>query len=223
MALIVGDTGNYTLHGRIFMGWHCRLCEPIMHVNCARPGSDVPRLNSFLLPVYLVTLMRLPLLIILLCGALWYYFIEGRRMNETHVREAYALYWDAFHDDKRGTICNMFDKRFTATVRTMTPAGPVEETATKENACEGTKKFFDLKAEMEEKTGQELFINTEYTIDSIELASDRKSAVVEVSSEIRMGTERMLLMKINGTQTDTVIRDAGKIKFLSSDADISFY
>jgi hypothetical protein len=105
----------------------------------------------------------------------------------------------------------------------MTSAGAVEETVTKEDACESTKKFFDMKAEMEEKTGQELFINTEYMIDSIELASDRKSAVVEVSSEIRVGTERLLLVKINGTQTDTVIRDAGKIKFLSSDADVSFY
>ncbi len=188
-----------------------------------RDFSVLTLLVPFLFILIWMPFMRIPLLVILLCGALWYYFIEGRRMDEGRIRDAYALYWGAFYDDNRDAICNMFDKRFTATVTTMTPAGQVEETANKEVACDGTKKFFDMKKDMEEKIGQELFINTEYTIDNIELAPDRKSAKVAVSSEIRVGTEQRLFMKINGVQTDTVIRDAGKIKFLSSDAEISFY
>jgi hypothetical protein len=80
-----------------------------------------------------------------------------------------------------------------------------------------------MKQAMEEKLGQELFINMEHTIDSVVLSADRKSATVQMSSEIRIGTERRLYMKITESQTDTVIRRMGKVKFLASEGEVSFY
>jgi hypothetical protein len=167
--------------------------------------------------------MRRLLIFFLALAALWYYFVGGRRMDEAQIRTAYDRYWAAFYNDDRKAICDMFDNDFSAKITTETPKGAVTETADRKRACEDTKQFFDMKDAMEAKLGQELYVNMEHTIDSIQLSADRKSATVEMSFEIRIGTEHRLFMKIAGSQTDTAIRRMGKVKFLNSESEVSFY
>ena len=167
--------------------------------------------------------MRILVLLVILGSVLWYFFVGSRRMDEDQVRAAYAQYFDAFHEDDGKGLCDLFDKDFAATIKTKTPAGPIEEKATKSTSCENSTKFFAMKKTMEKKVGEELFFNIQYTIDEIELAPDKKSAKVLMHSEILLGTEQRRYMKITETQTDTLVRQVGKMKFTSTDALISFY
>ena len=80
-----------------------------------------------------------------------------------------------------------------------------------------------MKSAAEQKAGLELSINVEYTIGAIEIAKDKKSATVQVDSEIRMGTETPLYLKINESQTDTLVRKLGTVKFVATEGVVSLY
>ena len=166
--------------------------------------------------------MRRMLIVGAVVFGLWYAFVGGRSIKETHVYDLYNEYWNAFAAGDSKTVCSLFDSEFSAVVRTRTPAGQVEEAAGKSQACEGTDKFFAMKKAMEEKAGEELFINTEYTVDEIAISPDEKTATVRVSSEVRIGTEKRLFLKIRESQTDKIVRSLGKARFIATDGDISF-
>lgn len=104
---------------------------------------------------------------------------------------------------------------------TRTPAGDVEESAGKTQACEGTDKFHAMKGELERKAGVELFVNTEYTIDRIDISADRRTATVQLHTEVRIGTEQRLYLKMQETQTDTLVRRFGTTRFLSTQGVVS--
>ncbi|HJV53693.1 MAG TPA: hypothetical protein VJ652_19660 [Noviherbaspirillum sp.] len=167
--------------------------------------------------------MRIFLLIVLAAVALWYAVVGGRRIDESHVYALYDKYWGAFIEGDGKAVCELFDKRFAATVTTKTPAGDVEESAGKEQACEGTDKFYAMKRELERRTGVELFVNSEYAIDRIELSADRKTATVQLHTEIRIGTEQRLYLKMTETQTDTLVRKFGTTRFLATQGAISMF
>jgi ketosteroid isomerase-like protein len=165
--------------------------------------------------------MKKALLLLILGAAAWYYLVEGRKVKESHVRALYDHYWAAVDDNDSDAVCKMFDDKFSSVVRTRTPAGPVEERGTKQTACEGTEKFFELKKKMEERSGQTLYVNTEYTVDSITVNADGKSATARMVSEVRIGTEQRAFLTMRETQTDTIIRRYGRARFLDSDGEIS--
>jgi hypothetical protein len=160
--------------------------------------------------------------LILVAGAGWYFFIHGRQVDEADVRQLYDQYWTAVNDGDAEKVCSFFDDEFKAVVITRAPDGrSMTENGTKTSACDGTNKFYELKKAMEQKSGVQLYINTEYNIDSITVEPGGKSATVHMTSELRIGTENRMFLRLREKQTDTVISRYGKPRFLTSDGEIS--
>jgi len=164
--------------------------------------------------------MRIFFILAIIAGALWFYFIGGRTLDEQQVKNAYASYWSAFDSGDQKAACDLFAKEFSATIKTRAPTGMVNETATKEAACKGITEFYAMKDSMAQKAGEELYVNIEYTVDGISIAPDKKSATARVTSEIRIGTEKRLFLKINEVQTDTLKRELGKTQFVATEGTI---
>lgn len=154
---------------------------------------------------------------------LWYAAIGGRQITEGHVAALYRDYVSAFDRGDGKAVCDLFsDKvhgRFVSTSRTM----PVKEVLDKAAACTAVDDFYRAKQQMEEAAGHELHTNFEYTLQSIDIAPDKKSARVQVRMEVRIGTERGALLDMRSTQTDIIQRRFGKAQFVQSDGSVSFY
>lgn len=158
-----------------------------------------------------------------LAYGIWYAAIGGRQINEGHVRDLYKEYWSAFDRGDGKAVCELFSDtvsgRFTSTSRSM----PVKETLDKAAACSSVDDFYQAKKQLEEKAGEELYTNFEYTIKSIEISPDNKTATVEVLTEMRIGTERGALLDMRSSQIDKVKRSFGQARFSQSDGTVSFY
>ncbi len=109
--------------------------------------------------------------------------------------------------------------RFSSTSRTM----PVKEIVSKAVVCSAVDDFKRSKKQMEDAIGNELYTNIEYTIKSISVAPDKKSASAEVLMEIRIGTEQGALLDMRSTQVDVIKRNFGKAQFVQSDGSVSFF
>ena len=167
--------------------------------------------------------MRKVLLGVLAAGAVWYLAIGGRELKEAHIYEAYNTYWSAFHDNNSEAACALFDPAYSAKIRTRTPAGSVEESADQAAACAGVAKFHALKQQMEASTGQTLYFNSEFNVERIDITPDRKLARAQVRTEIRIGTEQRLFLKITEQRTDVFARSLGKTRITASDGMVSMF
>lgn len=165
--------------------------------------------------------MRYIVILFVVAAGLWYAF-NGRGVAESDVYDLYNSYWNAFAEGDSKAVCDLFDDDFSAVIRTRAASGPVEETGNKSGACEATDKFYAQKRSLEQRAGTELFINTEYQIDEITIHADGKSATVRVNSEVRIGTEKRLFLRIREVQTDTVARSFGKTRFIARESEVSF-
>ena len=166
--------------------------------------------------------MKSIVIIVAIAAAVWYGFMGGKKLSEADVYSAYNESWSAFHDEDSKRICALIDDRYQAKVKNITPIGVVEETVTKDASCSLDKGFHAILKQAKAKTGQELFMNSEYSVKKIDLSPDRKQATVQVVSIIRIGTEQRLYFKLTQTSTDTLVKSMGKTKFLASDSSIAY-
>jgi hypothetical protein len=165
--------------------------------------------------------MKNIIIVMAIAAALWYGFM-GRKLSEADVYNTYNESWSAFHDEDPKRICALIDDRYQAKVKNITPIGVVEETVTRQAACSLDKGFHAVLKQAKAKTGQELFMNSEYSVKKIDLSPDGKQATVQVVSIIRIGTEQRLHFKLTETSTDTLVKSMGKTKFLSSESSIEY-
>ncbi|MCX9155648.1 hypothetical protein OPU71_05860 [Niveibacterium sp. 24ML] len=165
--------------------------------------------------------------LILLAGCLgygiWFAAVGGKRITQEHVAAIYHEYASAYDRGDGKAVCDLFSDgvhgKFSSTARSM----PVNEVVTKASVCSSVDDFYRSKAVLEEQVGHELFTNIEYTIKSISIAPDEKSATAEVLMEFRIGTEQGSLLDMRSTQVDVIKRNFGKTRFTQSDGSVSFY
>ncbi|WP_143131431.1 DUF4440 domain-containing protein [Noviherbaspirillum humi] len=154
---------------------------------------------------------------------IWHAAIGGKRVSDAQVRELYQQYWEAFDRGDAKAVCDLFSDqvhgRFSSTARSM----PVTETLDKATACASVGQFHETKQRLEERVGKALYTNFEYTIKSIEISPDRKTATVEVATGMRIGTEQGALLDMRSEQTDVVKSSFGKAQFVQSDGTVSFF
>lgn len=154
---------------------------------------------------------------------IWFSAIGGKQVTPEHVEALYRDYVSAFDRGDGKAVCDMFSDsmhgRFSSTSRTM----PVREVVSKASACTSVDDFYRSKKQMEDILGHELHTNIEYTIKSISVAPDKKSASAEVLMEMRIGTEQGALLDMRSTQIDIIKRNFGKAQFVQSDGSVSFY
>lgn len=166
--------------------------------------------------------MKSIIMVVAIAAALWYGFMGGRKLSEADVYNTYNESWSAFHDEDPKRICALIDDRFRGKVKNVTPIGEVEETVTKEAACSLDKGLHAVMKQVEAKTGQEMFMNSEYKVQKINFSPDKTQATVQVVSKIRIGTEQRLYLKLTETSTDTLVKSMGKTKFLASESSIAY-
>lgn len=154
---------------------------------------------------------------------IWFAAIGGRQVTTDHVEALYRDYASAIDRGDGNAVCELFSDnvrgRFTSTSRTM----PVNEVVSKSSACTSVDDFYHTKMALENAAGEELHTNIEYTIKSVSIASDKKSATADVLMEIRVGTEQRVLLDMRSTQTDVIKRHFGKAQFVQSDGSVSFF
>lgn len=154
---------------------------------------------------------------------IWFTLVGGRQVAPEHVEALYRDYASAFDRGDGKAVCDFFSGdfhgRFASTSRTM----KVKEVVSKATACTAVDDFAESKKKMEASVGHELHTNIEYTIKSITIAPDKKSATAEVLLEMRVGTEQGPLLDMRSTQTDVIRRNFGHARFAQSDGSVSFF
>ncbi|MGM9427863.1 hypothetical protein [Hydrogenophaga sp. MI9] len=154
---------------------------------------------------------------------LWFSAVGGKRVSEENVKELYRAYASAYLNADGKALCDLFRDdvhgKFSSTAKSM----PVNEVVSKASACSAVDDFYRSKKRLEETAGHPLFMNIDYTVESITIAPDKQSALVQVQLEMRVGDEQKALVDMRSTQIDVVKRSFGKMQFAQSDGSVSFY
>ena len=159
------------------------------------------------------------------CAAygIWFAAVGGKQVSEAHVAELYRQYASAYDRGDGEAVCKLFSDdvhgKFSSTSRAM----PVREVVNKDIACASVDEFYASKKQLEASLGHELHTNIEYTIHSIRIAPDKRSATAEVLLELRLGTENTTLLDMRSTQTDVIKRSFGKAQCVQTDGVVRFY
>ncbi len=162
---------------------------------------------------------KLALLVVAVVAAGWWYFVGGRKLSEDHVNRFYQTYEAATLERKPEIMCSHLADDYQST-GTITVAGLVRtDSQRKAEACESLRKLYESWEKLGEKMGGLLQLDSSYTIHSIEIAPDGKTATVDVSSSLDVGGS---LMKLRSRSTDTLVRRSGKVLLLRSDSKSTF-
>jgi hypothetical protein len=157
--------------------------------------------------------MKKIIFLILCAGAIWWYFIGGRTVTEESVREFYQKQEVAMLERLPEELCGFLDSNFQSTNVTTVGGESRTDSVNKDQACESTRKLYQSFEAMGEKMGGMVQLDHSYTINSIEIAPDKKSATVDVSDSLDVAGS---MMNIRSRSTDTIIRKNGKLLMLSS-------
>lgn len=150
------------------------------------------------------------LFLILVATAGWWYFVGGRKLDDDLVRDYYLQSEQASLHHDHEALCGMLSDDFTATSQVVLgpQRAPSSDTADKAKTCESWRDLFASWERLGEKMGGELQLDAAHEIHSIVLAADRKSAVVDISTQMDVaGT----IMNIRTRTTDQLIRRNGRV------------
>lgn len=158
--------------------------------------------------------MRKILLLAILAGASWWYFIGGRTITEAQVVRFYRDLEHATLSRNPEALCALLDDEFQS-VGTLSMGGRRSTvTQDKAQACEAYTEMYKNFALIGDKMGGMLQLDSGYTINSVVIQPDSKSATVDFSSSLDVaGT----IMNIRSRSTDTLIRRNGKVLMLRSE------
>jgi hypothetical protein len=165
-------------------------------------------------------------LILVLAGAAavaWYGLVGGKKVDEDKVQAMYRDYMSAFDRGDAKAVCDFFHEKLTGEARYQSHVTPAIQTLNKAKACAAVDEFRETKQKLEAQVGQELYTNLEMTVQSVNVAVDKKSAEVEVLLEMRIGTEQRPLLDARSTQRDVVKANWGKLQFVESHAVVKYY
>lgn len=156
------------------------------------------------------------LFLILVATAGWWYVVGGRKLDEDLVRDYYAQAQHATLHHDHETLCGMLSDQFTSTSQVVLGPQrvPSRDTADKAKTCDSWRDLFASWQRLGEKMGGELQLDAGHEIHSIVLAADRKSAVVDISTQLDVaGT----ITNIRTRSTDQLIRRNGRVLMLRSE------
>jgi len=156
------------------------------------------------------------LLVVLVAGAAWWYFVGGRKLSEDQVNAFYRDFEIATLARKPEDICALLAPDFQSN-GTVTMAGQRRADAQdKAQTCESYRNMYAAWEKLGEKMGGILQLDSDYTIHSVTLSPDHKTATVDISSSLDVGES---LINIRSRSTDTLVRRNGKVLLLHSEGD----
>ena len=160
--------------------------------------------------------MRKVILLVIFFGmAGWWFMVGGRKMSEEHVRGFYRDYEAATLSRQPEALCNLLDDRFAGTAIVSMQGHIASTTQNKAETCESMHEQYASWSQIGDKMGGLLQLDSHYTIHSITISPDRRSATVEISTSLDVGGTIML---IRSRSKDTLVRQNGLVRMLNSDA-----
>ncbi len=153
-------------------------------------------------------------IVLALCVGAWYFFVGGRKLDEAMVRKYYENEAHAVYMRDAEKLCKQLSRKAVIQSRTVMMGQAQTSTHDRDQACEATRKTFGMFASMGERMGGILTIEYDYQIERIEIASDRKSAVVEGTSVLKMGEAAM---QFKSSFTQRLERELGQMRLVHGD------
>ena len=147
----------------------------------------------------------------------WYYLIDGSKLDAAMVREFYAQQSIHTYERDPEALCGMLGRGLSLRQQRTIAGKLVTQTYDKDAACKNLRDSFKFFEEMGDKAGGMLTIEYQYEIKSLEVAPDRKSATVQVSTVLKMGEE---FMQIFAQSTDRLDRSWRKVELTESDEQV---
>ena len=128
--------------------------------------------------------------VLAVCGSV--YLRGGNKINQDQVRALYqrtdlAL---AASDDK--PLCEMLSKDYVQTTVTKTETAQAEQSHDREQSCAALAQSMQQLRQLREMFGGRMPLRYEQTVGDISIASDGRSAEVEVSAIVEMAGVRMV-------------------------------
>lgn len=157
--------------------------------------------------------MKKIVLVVLIAAGAWWYFVGSRTLSEESVRSFYQQQEVATLNRDPEKLCALLDEAFQAKgvgASGSTRNGEVNKTQT----CDGYRAMYQGFEELGDKMGGILQLDYNYTIHQIELASDKKSATVDVSYSLDVAGS---IMNIRVRSTDTIVKKLGKPLMIRSE------
>ncbi|MDR3054540.1 MAG: hypothetical protein LBU53_03955 [Zoogloeaceae bacterium] len=158
--------------------------------------------------------MKKLILVALVVAGAWWYFVGGRNLSEEHVRGFYRGLEVATLERKPENLCSLLADDFEST-GTMAIGGQSRtDTQNKTRTCEAYRGLYESWEKLGEKMGGTLQLDSTYTIHSVAISPDNKTATVDISSSLDVAGS---IMNIRSRSTDTLIRRNGKVLLLRSE------
>lgn len=158
--------------------------------------------------------MKKLMLLAILAGASWWYFIGGRTIAEEHVNRFYRELEAATLSRNPEALCALLADDFQTTGTIDMGGRRATSTQNKAQACEAYVAMYANFEQLGNKMGGLLQLDSNYKINNIAIQPDGKSAIVDYSASLDVaGT----LMNIRSRSTDTLIRRNGKVLMLRSE------
>lgn len=153
----------------------------------------------------------------------WFASVGGKRVDPEHVNALYRDYAKAYQTADGKAACELFGDELHGSFTSKAQSRLVNEVVSKATACASVDNFYQAKTQLEASVGQELSVNIDYSVQSITISPDKRSAIAEVLIETRVGSAQKALLDMRSTQTDVIQRSFGKAKIVQSDGSVSFY
>lgn len=149
-------------------------------------------------------------------AAAWYFLVgAGAQLDEDMVRDFYVLESNATLSRNPQALCALLSSKAVVTQETVVLGQSNTEVLNKKQACQAQQQTFQQFKDIGDKVDGMLTIEYDYTIDSIEIAPNRKTAVVRVSNILKMGEQ---LMQFRTVSTDHLQREWGMVKIAKAEA-----
>jgi len=158
------------------------------------------------------------LLAIILAGAaVWYYLIDGSKLDETMVREFYATQAQHTYARDPHALCDEMSRHVSVRITGHLGGKVTSASYDKAGACRAINNQFKFFEAMGDRAGGILTIEYTYEIGRLEVAPDHKSATVDVSTVLKMGEE---FMQIYSNSTERLGRSLRSVKVADVDAQV---
>ena len=162
--------------------------------------------------------MKKVLLLAGVCAGAWWWFIGGRTVDESHVRGFYEKQMHATLTRDPKALCEMLASDFVGEAVEISLAGRVRNVHDHDQACKSMEEFYASMDKLGQSMGGMLQIDYDHEITEIQVADDKRSAVVKTRFKMDLGGS---ILNLDGTSTDTLIRRNGKVRVQRSNGKVT--
>jgi len=159
------------------------------------------------------------ILLVVLAGLGWWYFVGGRTLSEASVRKHYDEQSAAMARFDAETLCAMLHDDYQANEVSFTPAGAVKASVDRDQACDNIGAALEPMKKLSEIAGGQAGISFVNKITKVTLSDDGKTATVEGEGRFSMAGSLLIKSKY----TEELVRRNGSILHLRSDAKSWLY